>query len=90
MPKNSELGGYFQPASIQVGDVMQIAPECKTNLAFSGCMLTVTEVKTWGVTGYVQALGENRTVSGGQAYIRIKWEELAYVGHAVWTVSTYA
>lgn len=61
------------------GDVLQIAPDCPTNPGFGACFLTVTEVRSWGVIGYVQALG-TREGPGGQAFIRLKWDEVELTG----------
>ncbi|RJO62622.1 MAG: hypothetical protein C4542_02965 [Dehalococcoidia bacterium] len=69
---------------IAVGDVVQISPDCQTNPMFGACMLTVTELKSFGVMGFVQALGENGE-RGGQAYIRLRRDEYEYVGKAAWT-----
>lgn len=67
------------------GAVMQLNPATVANGAFAGCMLVVTEVKTWGVQGYVQALGETRDAPGGQAYYRAKWIELGpVIGMVEW------
>jgi hypothetical protein len=68
---------------ITEGDVVQLNPETTGNPMFAGCMLVVTEVKSWGVQGYVQGLGENgRQV--GQAYYRAVHGTFEYVGRAVW------
>jgi hypothetical protein len=71
---------------VKIGSVVQIDPTSYKNKAFASCMLTVTELKSWGVMGYVQALGADRTTIGGQAYIFLKWEDMEYVGEAVWVV----
>jgi len=72
--------------SPEVGDIVQLNPEKVGNKMFAGCMLIVTEVKTWGVQGYVQGLGENRK-PGGQAYYRADWDEFEWTGgKTVWTV----
>lgn len=75
--------------AIEPGMVLQIDPdhgkEGIGNRAFAACLLTVTEVKNWGVMGYVQALG-TRLQTGGQAYYRIEWGHLAYVGRSFWWV----
>lgn len=42
-----------------------------------GCLVQVTEVKSWGIQGYVQSPMQ------GQAYIRLKWEQIDYIGQAV-------
>lgn len=82
------LGDEVKPADIlSVGDVVQLNPETVRNKAFAASLMIVTELKTWGVQGYVQVLGENRDGPGGQAYYRAKWAEIEYVGRAVWAVS---
>jgi hypothetical protein len=73
--------GSINPDNVEVGDVFQVSPETDNEL-FGGSMLIVSEVKSFGVQGYVQVLHEG----GGQAYVRVKWKDLAYVGKAVWTV----
>lgn len=66
------------------GMVVQLSPDAR-NPMFAYCMMTITEPKSWGAQGYVQALGENGK-PGGQAYYRAKWEEMELVGQAVWVV----
>ena len=69
----------------QKGDIVQLDPVKVLNKAFAACLMTVTEVKTWGVQGFVQALGDNRDEMGGQAYYRAKWDEIESTGGvAVW------
>lgn len=68
--------------NLKAGDVVQLSPDV-SNPMFAGCMMTVTEPKSFGAQGYVQALGENGQ-TGGQAYFRAKWEEFEFVGSAVW------
>lgn len=67
---------------LRVGGVVQISPDCK-NRMFAGCLLIVTEPKPFGCQGYVQALGENGK-PGGQAYLRPRWQDMEFVGRAVW------
>lgn len=67
------------------GDVVQLDPEKVVNPMFAGCFMIVTEIKTWGAQGYVQSLGENGK-SGGQAYYRATFEEMAKVGHSEWMI----
>lgn len=65
-------------------DVVQLDPEKCKNPMFAGCFLVITEIKpAWGVQGYVQALG-NDGKPGGRAYYRAVWDEIKYVGSAVW------
>lgn len=59
--------------NIQENDVVQIVPEHK----WGGCFLLVTEVKGWGVQGFVQIPMK------GQAYIRIEHGEYEKIGSAV-------
>lgn len=54
---------------MEPGDIVQLDPEKTSNQAFAGCFMVVTDVKSWGVQGYVQTLGD-REESGGQAYYR--------------------
>lgn len=67
---------------LEIGDVVQLSPDSCRNPMFGGCFMTVTEPKKFGAQGYVQALGENGEM-GGQAYYRAKWEEMEFVGSAV-------
>lgn len=69
---------------LKPGDVVQLGPNAR-NQMFAFCMLTVVEVKQWGVQGYVQSLGNNGEI-GAQAYYRPLWEEMTFVGKALYTV----
>lgn len=60
------------------GDVYQIDPDCDE--VFGGCFVVVTEVKQWGIQGYVTIPGED----GGNAYVRKKFNEIERVGVSVW------
>lgn len=67
---------------ITVGEILQLNPDTCKNHMFAGCLLVVTEVKSWGVQGYVQGLG-NDGKPGGQAYYRAKMDEIAITGGKV-------
>ena len=56
---------------MKVGSIVQLDPVSTGNPMFAGCLMVVTEIKMWGVQGFVQALGENQK-PGGQAYYRAK------------------
>lgn len=58
---------------IDVGSVIQ-ANEKAGNWAY--CLLTVTEVKSFGVQAYT------RIPMQGDAYIRLPWEAIEYIGEA--------
>lgn len=55
--------------------VVQINENGQTD--WIGCLVQVSEVKGWGIQGWVQI------PKSGQAYIRLKWEEIDYIGQAV-------
>lgn len=60
-------------------EIVQVKPDYET---FGGCMVVVTEVKSWGIQGYVQSAGVP-----GQQYIRLKNEDFEPTGgKAVWVV----
>lgn len=71
------------------GAVFQIGPDYP-NKAFAASFFIVSEVKSWGVMGYVQALGVDKDTTGGQAYLRISNEDvekyMSYIGPAQWVV----
>lgn len=64
---------------LKFGDIVQIDPEIDV---FGGCFVLVTEVKSWGIQGFVQIPGDE--TKRGQAYVRKKWEEIEWCGHSVW------
>lgn len=65
---------------VQVGDVVQIDPEMDDT--FGACFLVVTEVKPWGVQGYVTVPGHGK--KGGAAYLRPTFDKLVRIGCAEW------
>lgn len=66
--------------TIEINDIVQVHPEKEM---FGGCMVVVTELKSWGIQGYVQSAGVP-----GQQYIRLKFEDFDSTGgKAVWVVS---
>ena len=76
------LFGQLRP-----GDIVQLSPETCGNKAFCGCLMVVTEPKSWGAQGYVQGLGDDREHMGGQAYYRARWDEMEPTGGAtVWEI----
>lgn len=60
------------------GQVVQIRPGA--NEWFDGCFMIITEPKSWGAQGFVQVPGKE----GGQAYVRLKDEDMELIGKAVW------
>ena len=57
------------------GDVVQIGIDA-SNPQFIGCLMVVTEPKSWGAQGYVTIPGQ------GDAYYCAPWEDMEFVGHA--------
>ena len=68
---------------LTIGQVVQLNPETVKNRMFAACMMVVTEPKSWGAQGYVQAFGADGKL-GGQAYYRATFEEMELVGFAEW------
>jgi hypothetical protein len=65
---------------MNIGDIVQVNPEVDV---FGGCMVVVTELKPWGIQGYVQSAGVP-----GQQYIRLKTQQIeATGGRAIWVAS---
>jgi hypothetical protein len=58
-------------------DIVQIRPDLEV---FGGCMVVVTEVKSWGIQGYVQSAGVE-----GLQYIRLTTDKFEPTqGKAIW------
>ncbi|HEU5433111.1 MAG TPA: hypothetical protein VFU81_15700, partial [Thermomicrobiales bacterium] len=51
---------------------------------FGGCFLIVTEVKSWGVQGYVAMPEAGKTA---RAYYRVHSDQMARIGRAEWVVN---
>jgi len=69
--------------NIEVSDIVQVNPAKEM---FGGCMVVVTELKGWGIQGYVQSAGVP-----GQQYIRLNWADIEPTGgKAVWVVGGVA
>lgn len=63
--------------NVEINDVVQIIPSHE----WSGCFVIVTEVKKWGIQGFVQVPMKS------QAYIRIKNGEFEKVGKAIFVLN---
>ena len=61
---------------MKVNDIVQVGLDHE----WVGCLVVVTEVKTWGIQGYVQVPMQ------GAAYVRLKNEDFEKVGEAVYTL----
>lgn len=67
---------------MQPGAVVQVDidhdPAC-----FAACFVLVTEVRSWGVQGFVFMPASKESLPG-RAYLRLKWEDVEPVGPACW------
>ena|ERR1700690_832419 len=77
------------PRELQVGDICQIRPEYgqigQRSHIFGGMLLVVTEPKTWGAMGYLMSpYNFEATKYKGRAYLRVKFEDMEYVGRLEW------
>lgn len=64
----------------KVNDIVQIVDD---HHPWFPCLMIVEEVKTWGVLAYVLVPGSNSEPNVGEAYLRVKNEQLKLVGVAV-------
>jgi hypothetical protein len=65
--------------SAKIGEIVQVRPDKEM---FGACMVVVSEVKSWGIQGYVQSAGVD-----GQQYIRLNRGDYEPTGGmAVWTI----
>lgn len=60
---------------IKVGSVVQVNENQGT---WAGCTVVVDEIKSFGVQAYLKIPMQ------GIAYVRLKWEEIEYVGTAIY------
>lgn len=71
--------GIIRREDVKVGDVVQVTNAEKGG--WFGALLTVSEVKTWGIQGYMHCV-DDIAEPGSQAYLRVKWDDLEWVGVA--------
>lgn len=64
---------------IDINSVVQVNESAKEG--WIGCLVQVSEVKSWGIQGWVQIPMK------GAAYIRLKFEEIEYIGQSVLTIN---
>ena len=61
-----------------IGDVFQIN-EHHGRTGWIGSFVLATEIKSWGIQGFVSHVQTHTQQL--RAYIRLKWEEIDYIGH---------
>lgn len=75
----------MESRELDIGDVCQIRPDYEQ---FGGMLLVVTEPKKWGAQGYLMSCHHFDAVKfRGIAYLRVKWEEMEYVGKLEWILA---
>lgn len=80
----------MKETELKIGEIVQLNPETTRNKAFAGCLMVVSEPKTWGCHCYVQSLG-TRDEIGAQAYYRAQWDEIEGTrGYAPWLIGSAA
>lgn len=73
---------------LKIGDIVMIKPSYKTP-CFRGCLLVVTEPKSFGCQGYIPIVGETYREEGGNAYLRPSWDDFEITGGvAPWVPDT--
>lgn len=70
-----EMGQLLKP-----GAVVQIDPSHDD--IFGGCLMVVSEVKSFGFMGYVRVPGEDH----GNAWYRVAFDAVEPVGMATWVL----
>lgn len=70
----------MSPRELEIGDVVQLDPTMDDQ-RFAGCMMVVTEPKTWGAQGCIIGPHDG---AARLFYYRAKFENFAFVGPANW------
>ena len=65
---------------IRVGSVVQLNERASAT-CYVGCFLLVTEIKPWGVQGFVAHVGD-LSEPAGMIFLRPKWDAIEWVGTA--------
>lgn len=64
---------------VKVGSVLQIDPQHDER--FGASLLVVTEVKSWGVQGYIRV---PQVPKASNAFYRVEWAKVEYIGESAW------
>lgn len=68
----------MQARELQPGEIVQIDPNYPADPAFAGCLLVVTDSKSWGVVGYIAAVEP-----GAIIFYRVGYAHIAPTGGRV-------
>lgn len=81
------MTGDEKRLQVKVGSIVQVNPNTGNN-TFGGCLLVITDIKVWGVVGYVKDIGRDG-YKGHLAFTRLTWDEMELTGGSmVWDVNT--
>lgn len=61
------------------GDVFQIN-ETHGRAGWIGAFVMAADIKSWGIQGFVSHIETHEKQT--RAYVRLKWSEIDYIGHA--------
>ena len=62
-----------------IGDVFQINENRKSQNGLIGAFILATEIKTWGIQGFVHSV--DSWDESSRIYLRLKWEDIDYIGN---------
>lgn len=71
----------------ECGDLVQLDPVNCRNRMLASMIMVVTDLRPWGVMGYVQMPGKDGE-PGGLAFYRARFDECRWVGKCVWMSSS--
>lgn len=68
----------------EIADIVQIIPNLDTEVShrYGGQFVFVTSPKVFGLQGYFFSAPEGTVTYEGKAFIRLKFEDVEYVGQA--------
>jgi len=69
------------PEPLAAGEIVQLHPLKVGRSEFAGCLMVVTDPRTWGAIGYIEALKPDG--SSARFFYRASWEEIERTGGAV-------
>ena len=62
------------------GDVFQIVKANEDRSGWLGALVMATKIASWGIQCFVHVIDTHE--SSGRAYVRLKWDEIAWIGPA--------
>lgn len=74
----------MKDGQFEVGDVVQVKPEPIQQPWLRGVFVIVTEPKPFGLQGYIPYHSGPKDKEPGEAYIRLNFSDVEYIGKAGW------